>query len=177
MEYLIKTERLGLRNWNEELITQMIEVSADPEVMKYFPATATPEQTITFFNKMKKLCEDKSYCYFAAEILETKEFIGFIGLCYQEYKAEFTPCTDIGWRLKTSAWNMGYATEGARACMDYAFKELNLEKVYAVASANNLSSINVMKKIGMEYQYNFDHPKLLNFPKIKDCVLYASKAK
>ncbi len=176
MEYLFKSERLGFKNWDEESIEKMIAVSADPEVMRFFPSPASPEKTRTFGHKMKKQCDEIGYCYFATEILETREFIGFIGLSYQDYDTEFTPCTDIGWRLKKSAWNKGYATEGAKACLNYGFNKLGLKEIYSVASDINIPSINVMKKIGMEYKYNFDHPLLLEYPKIKVCVLYKISA-
>lgn len=61
--------------------------------------------------------------------METGELIGFIGLAYQTYESDFTPATDIGWRLKSSAWGKGYATEGAKRCLQYAFEDLKLEKV------------------------------------------------
>ena len=69
MTYILQTERLGLRNWNDSLIEQMVAISADPEVMRYFPYTASREQTYAFGKRMIQMCEAKSYCYFAAEIL------------------------------------------------------------------------------------------------------------
>nr|WP_316928530.1 GNAT family N-acetyltransferase [Cesiribacter andamanensis] len=56
------------------------------------------------------------------------------------------PCIDLGWRLKRSAWNRGYATEGARACLQWAFEELNLPRVYALAPEANHRSIAVMQR-------------------------------
>jgi len=51
-----------------------------------------------------------------------------IGLAFQEYKTKFTPAIDIGWRLKRSAWGKGYATEGAKRCLEYAFNELKISR-------------------------------------------------
>lgn len=48
-------------------------------------------------------------------------------------------------------WNKGYATEGAIACINYAFKSLKLEKLIATVEPENIQSINILKKIGMKY--------------------------
>lgn len=173
MDYLFTSERLGFRNWLKSDIPSMVAISADPEVMRYFPKTATQKETEAFISRMQQQYSDKGYCYFAVELLATQKFIGFIGLSYQTYDAPFTPCVDIGWRLAPEAWGKGYATEGARACVDYARKSLAMETIYAVATQNNISSVKVMKKIGMQFEYNFDHPLLNDYPELKTCVLYS----
>lgn len=174
--FLIQTPRLGLRNWTEQDITDMVAISADPEVMTFFPSPASEQQTRKFLKLMQKMCEQKKYCYFAVEEISTGEMIGFIGLCYQIYEVDFTPCVDIGWRLKKTAWGKGYATEGAKACLDYAFKQIGLEEVYAVAAAVNNPSTHVMKKIGMKYVKSFVHPRLADNERLKKCVLYRKVA-
>ena len=172
MEYTIKSDRLGLRNWKDSDLTEMAALNADPEVMRYFPKTQSIEHTQQFILRMQAHFTKAGYCYFAAERLEDQAFLGFIGIMYQDYEADFTPCVDIGWRLAKSFWGNGYATEGAQACLTFAFEKLNLEKVYSLASKKNLPSINVMKKIGMVHQYYFDHSKLLDYPSLKTCTLY-----
>ncbi len=99
-------------------------------------------------------------------------FIGFIGLSEQTYQADFTPCIDIGWRIKSSEWYKGFATEGAKRCLDYALNDLRIEKVYSIAPKINIKSEHVMKKTGMEKQYEFEHPLLMNDIRLKTCVLY-----
>lgn len=172
MEYYFKSERLGFRNWIEEDVPKMIAISADPEVMEFFPYVATPEQTTDFIKRMQLMCDAKSYCYFAVDELETGNFIGFIGLCDQDYEAEFTPCTDIGWRLDTAFWNKGYATEGAKACLDYALNEIGLEDVYSTTITHNVKSLSIMKKIGMTKYLEYIHPRLKDDPDFRNCVCY-----
>ena len=74
-----------------------------------------------------------------------------IGLSEQSYEAPFTPCVDIGWRLKPTFWHMGLATEGAKRCLKYGFQDIQLSKIFSVAPVINTPSIHVMKKIGMYY--------------------------
>lgn len=106
------------------------------------------------------------------EVKESKEFIGFIGFHRPSFEADFTPCIEIGWRLKRDAWGKGYATEGAKACLKYGFTELNFKEVYSFTAKINKPSEKVMKKIGMQYVKEFDHPKLEPNNKLCKHVLY-----
>lgn len=173
--YLFKSERLGFRNWEHRDIDKMFEINSDKEVMEFFPSFPTKEQTAEFMERMKNQFLNSKFCYFAVDKLEKQEFIGFIGLSKQTYDAKFTPCVDIGWRIKSSEWNKGFATEGAKRCLDYAFNDLGIEKVYSVAPKINIKSEHIMSKIGMRKLYEFNHPLLLNDERLKCCVLYISE--
>jgi RimJ/RimL family protein N-acetyltransferase len=90
----------------------------------------------------------------------------------QNYPADFTPCVDIGWRLAKAQWGNGFASEGAKACLDYAKKTLKIEEIYSIAPKINLRSEKVMQKIGMQKVKEFKHPLLSDYPHLEDCVLY-----
>lgn len=173
--YLFKSERLGFRNWKQTDLDEMFAINSDKEVMEFFPAFPTKEQTAEFIKRMNNQFLDSKFCYFAVDKLEDNEFIGFIGLSEQTYIAEFTPCVDIGWRVKSTEWNKGFATEGAKRCLDYAFNNLGIEKVYSVAPKINIKSEHIMHKIGMKKLYEFNHPLLLNDERLKCCVLYIAQ--
>jgi len=91
---------------------------------------------------------------------------------YQSYETAFCPGTDIGWRLKKSAWGNGYATEGAKRCLQFAFDHLKLKSIFAVCTITNKPSENVMKKIGMTKKGTFNHPKLSEHPNYEKCYWY-----
>ncbi len=114
-KYIFKSKRLGFRNWKKEDLNDFAEINSDIDVMEHFPKVLTQQETAEFIERLQLHYEEKGYNYFATEILDTGELIGFIGLAFQEYETEFTPATDIGWRLKKSAWGKGYATEGAKS--------------------------------------------------------------
>ncbi|MDW7693346.1 GNAT family N-acetyltransferase [Flammeovirgaceae bacterium SG7u.111] len=170
--YLFTSERLGFRNWEESDIAPFHELNSDRAVMEFFPKLPSLAESKAFVERMKGMYEERGYCYFAVDLLKTQKFIGFIGIAYQDYAADFTPCVDIGWRLAKLAWGKGYATEGAKACLEVAFEKFGLEEVYSLAPAVNLRSTAVMEKIGMEKQEYFNHPKLEDYPSLKKCVLY-----
>lgn len=171
-KYLFKSERLGFRNWELTDVDEMFQINSDERVMEFFPSIATKEQTIEFIERMQKQLLKNRFCYFAVDKLENNEFIGFIGLSEQTYKADFTPCVDIGWRIKSTEWNKGFATEGAKRCIKYALNDLKIDKIYSVAPKINTKSEHIMIKIGMQKLYEFEHPLLINAESLKTCVLY-----
>ena len=145
--------------------------------MEFFPSVSTKQQTAEFVERMKSQFADKGFCYFAVDKLEDDKFIGFIGLSEQTYEADFTPCVDIGWRIKSNEWNKGFASEGAKKCLDYALNELKLENVYSIAPKINTKSEHIMRKIGLQKQYEFEHYLLTNNDRLKTCVLYKTETK
>ena len=172
-DYLFKSERLGFRNWHKEDLTEFAKLNADLDVMEHFPKPLTKVETSEFIERLQKHFLKNGYNYFATEILKTGELIGFIGLAYQDYESDFTPATDIGWRLKKSAWGNGYATEGAKRCLDFAFRELNLDRIISTCTKKNTRSENVMIKIGMEKAVEFDHPRLKEYPEHQKSICYS----
>lgn len=171
-KYIFKSERLGFRNWTSEDLEEFAKLNSDEEVMEHFPKTLSKKEVEKFIDRLKKHYAENGFTYYATEILETKEFIGMIGLAFQEYKTNFTPAIDIGWRLKRSAWGKGYATEGAHRCLEYAFNELDINKIISVCTIKNKKSENVMKKIGMTKKGEFSHPELINHPEYEKHFCY-----
>lgn len=171
-KYLFTSKRLGFRNWKESDLTVFAEMNADADVMEHFPKTLSKQETAALLERMQQHFEKHGYTYFCTELLETGAFIGFIGLAVQEYETDFTPATDIGWRLKKSAWGKGYATEGALRCLEFGLEELCLKRIIAVCMIGNTSSENVMRKIGLEKKGEFLHPSLAAFPDYQRCIWY-----
>ncbi len=173
--YIFTSENLGFRNWKASDLDELYRLNSNTEVMRFFPSTATKEQCEQFILRMQKQLETHQYCYFATEKKETQEFIGFVGLSLQTYKADFNPSTDIGWRLLPDFWGNGYATEGAKRCLSYGFETLKLPEIVSVAPSINITSIKVMEKIGMQKASTFNHPLLKEYPNLESCVLYKIK--
>ena len=174
-KYIFKSQRLGFREWNTNDLAEFSELNADSEVMEYFPTLLSEDETLQFIERLNKHYKENGYTYFATEILETGEFIGFIGIAYQDYDSAYTPNVDIGWRLKKSAWGKGYATEGALRCLKFGFEDRGLEKIISVCTAKNTKSEHVMKKIGMKKISEFNHPKLKDYPELMTCLCYEIK--
>jgi RimJ/RimL family protein N-acetyltransferase len=113
----------------------------------------------------------------AAELRDTGEFIGFVGLAVPRFVAAFTPCVEIGWRLDPAYWGRGLATEGARAVVGHAFDVLHLDELVSFTIPGNTRSRRVMEKVGMTHdpREDFDHPLLLPGHPMRRHVLYRLK--
>jgi RimJ/RimL family protein N-acetyltransferase len=146
-------------------------MNADLETMLYFEKALSTEESKAMMERMNHMYEEKNYCYFAVDILETGALLGMIGLGWKTFEADFTPCVDIGWRIRKKFWNQGYSTEGASKCLEYA-KKLGINEVLSLASSANKASIRIMQKIGMEYWLDFDHPDLKRARYLNPCSLY-----
>lgn len=173
--YIIQTERLGLRTWYPDDLELLTALNADPEVMEHFPGTLDRSQSLDFLGKMNEHFEKYGHCYWAVDRLDTGNFIGFIGLKYQDFVSEFTPCVDIGWRLMRQEWGQGFAPEGASACLTYGFKQLGLKKIFSFCPEVNKNSERVMVKIGMQRLSTFNHPLLPSESPLLSCVAYVAE--
>lgn len=171
LPYLFRSARLGFRRWRESDLDAFTAINTNPEVMRFFEKPLQREDTQAMMERMERLYEEKRYCYFAVDELESQTLIGTIGLGWKTFEADFTPTVDIGWRIGKAWWNQGFCTEGAKACLDYA-KQQEISQLVSMASIGNLASIQVMKKIGMHYAKDFDHPELQDSPSIQRCSLY-----
>jgi len=169
----LETPRLLLRDWRESDIEPFARMNADEEVMRYFIKALTYEETVKFYEVIQAEFQECGYGLYAVETKEDGEFIGFIGFHRATFEADFTPCTEIGWRLKKESWGRGYATEGASACLRHGFQTLGLDKVYSFTADVNTPSKRVMAKIGMHFVKYFDHPRVAKDSPLCKHVLYA----
>jgi RimJ/RimL family protein N-acetyltransferase len=92
---------------------------------------------------------------------------------WQTFRAPFTPAVEIGWRLSRDAWGNGYATEAARAALDFGFGS-GLEEIVSMTSTTNLRSQAVMQRLGMHRDPadDFDHPNVPVGSPLRRHVLY-----
>ena len=83
------------------------------------------------------------------------------------------PAIEVAWRLARTYWGRGYATEAARAALDYGFEKLGLTEIVSLTVPANWRSRRVMERLGMTRapEDDFDHPRLPESP-LKCHVLY-----
>ncbi len=172
VKIFIETERLVLREWSDADKPAYIEMNRDEDVMEFFPSILTAEQSLQHIERINELIKKSGYGLFAAERKEDGAFIGFTGFSHPRFEASFTPCIEIGWRIASEFWNKGYATEAAKACILFGFDQIKWNDIYSFTSVLNIRSENVMKKIGMQKEGEFDHPLLENGHRLQKHVLY-----
>ncbi|MCI0745209.1 MAG: GNAT family N-acetyltransferase [Verrucomicrobia subdivision 3 bacterium] len=102
------------------------------------------------------------------------QFGGFTGLAEPKFTAHFTPCVEIGWRLRKEFWGKGIAFAAAQQAMAYAFTELKLAELVSFTTAINLRSRRLMDRLGFSHDPNddFDHPDIAAGHPLRRHVLY-----
>jgi len=170
---MLETNRLLLRQWQESDFMPFAKLNADVEVRRYFPDVQTQENSIRDAKTCQSLIAEKGWGFWAVELKSTNEFIGFIGLHEPSADLPFSPCVEIGWRLSKQFWGHGYATEGAKEVLSYAFKVLNLDEVVSFTVLENTPSRAVMSRIGLsQCLENFNHPDIALDHPLSEHVLY-----
>ena len=170
----LRTDRLLLRRWRAEDLEPFAALNADPEVMRYFRGTLDRAASDTFVERIETAFDERGYGLWAVEVVDSATFIGFIGLALQTFEAHFTPAVEIGWRLATSAWGRGYATEGARAALAFGFDTAGLDEIVSMTTETNMRSRAVMERIGMTRrpEDDFEYPLLPPGHPLRPHVLY-----
>ena len=167
---MIETERLLLRPWRDEDREPFWAMAQDREVMRYFPEADRIDSDGLIDRQMERQ-SGHGYCLWAAELKAEKRFIGYCGML-----PPHDPFVEIeiGWRLAHADWGKGYAREGAEACLDWAWHELDAASVIAVTVPANKRSWGLMLRLGMTRNpdEDFDHPSLPKGDPLRRHVLY-----
>lgn len=168
------TERLTLRCFTSADRDVFAALNADPRVMRHFPATLGRGESDALLQRIERHFSEHGFGLYAAQLNATGECLGFIGLSVPTFEAHFTPCVEIGWRLRAEHWGQGLATEGARAVVDHAFTQLGLRELVALTVPANRPSRRVMEKLGFQHDpaEDFYHPRLPAGHPLRPHVLY-----
>ncbi len=147
MDYLIETPRLILREFEISDAAALYELNSDPEVMRYtgdrpFSSIAEAETFVHNYDTYQR----QGFGRWAVMSKDTGRLIGWCGL-----KRNEKDLIDIGFRFFREQWGKGYATEAAKATLDYGFEQLGLEQIIGRAARENKASLRVLEKLGMEF--------------------------
>lgn len=97
---MIRTERLILRQWEDEDLHPFSQLCGDKGVMEFFPRRLTEEESYSMGRRIKSLIAERGWGFWAVEIPGQSKFIGFVGLHIPKESMPFSPCVEIGWRFK-----------------------------------------------------------------------------
>jgi len=152
---MLETNRLHLSTWEYEDWTQFRELATDPEVMRYITGGApwTDEKIRSFVDIQIETYGARGFCRWK---LLTKSGRHFIGFCGANVWRD-SPDPEIGWWLKRAYWGRGLATEAASAALRDLFERVRLDRVISVAMPANLASTNVMRKLGLAFDGEFEN--------------------
>jgi RimJ/RimL family protein N-acetyltransferase len=151
MRIILETPRLTVRQFTEDDVDNLFNLNSDPEVMRYLtggrptPREEIRDQIIPFhlgvYQRLDRLGT------WAAESAATGEFLGWFH--FRPGPDGDVTNIDLGYRLRRSVWNKGYATEGSRALISMGFTDLGVERVFAHTMTVNTASRHVLEKCGL----------------------------
>ena len=168
----LPTPRLLLRQWQPSDLEPFALMSSDADVMRYYPAPWSREQSDVFAQRVMRLIDERGWGFWAIEERASRQFIGFVGLHIPSHELPFSPCVEVGWRLAKPYWGLGYATEAAQSAISFGFQQLRLPEVVAFTAITNLKSRAVMERLGMQFDSEFDHPQVPVESRLRRHVLY-----
>ena len=145
-EIKLETERLLLRWFREDDFEQFCEICSDAEVMRFL-GDGRPMTEMEVWRQMATIMGHwyfRGYGIWAVEEKETGKVVGRIGLIYPAGWPGF----ELGWTLGRDSWGKGYATEGARRALEYAFAEMGRDHVISCIAAENVASVRVAERLG-----------------------------
>jgi len=165
--------RVLLRQWRDEDRKPHAAMNADPEVMRYFPSTASREESDGFIDWASGLIAERGWGLWAVEVLEGPSFIGLVGL---NETRDVPGAVEVSWKLAREHWGHGYATEAASEALRFGFEQIGLEEIVAMTAPENERSRRVMERLGMTHDPadDFDRPNLP--PELTRHVLYRLQA-
>ncbi len=153
----LETERLRLRSFRKSDLDDYAALKADPEVLRYLGGGgAEPWDRGRSWRHMAFLLghwQLGAIGMWAVEHKETGVFLGTIGFA----EPEGWPGCELAWILARHAWGYGYATEGARAALDFAFNVLKKERVISLIHPENHASIRVAERLGQRLLNRVQH--------------------
>lgn len=151
MTVILETERLLLRTWKMRDASECFAIWSDAAAMLYI-GNGEPmrklEDAERWIERAIAAQSQHGFCRWAAVEKANERLIGSCGFGYLYDE----PSIELGYLLGSRFWGQGYATEAARACLQYGFEKLNLPEIVAVVTPEHLASRRVLEKIGFSYQ-------------------------
>jgi|SRR5690554_4674075 len=151
---IIETERLYLRELVPEDKINLMKVLSDPESMVYYPHPFSEQEVENWIFWNIENYKQYQHGLWAVILKKDELFIGDCGITMQNIENETVP--EIGFHIIKEYCNKGYATEAARACIEYAFNILNYSRIFSYTTVKNIQSQKVAKKIGMQVYKKFN---------------------
>ncbi|WBB78915.1 GNAT family N-acetyltransferase [Micromonospora sp. WMMD882] len=154
---VLDTGRLRLRRFTPADLDHLVELDADPEVMRYLtngrptPATVVRDELLP--RVLAEYDRTPGLGRWAAVSRADGDFLGWFAL--DPPPGDDPTEAELGYRLRRAAWGRGLATEGARALVRYAFDQLGLRRVRAETMAVNVRSRRVLERAGLRLVRTF----------------------
>jgi ribosomal-protein-alanine N-acetyltransferase len=144
---ILETERLLLREFVFEDLDALAVVLSDSETMRYYPAPLDRAGVREWIERNRRRYFEAGHGLWAMVLKSSGEVMGDCGLTRQT--VDGVNEIELGYHVRRDLWGRGYAPEAARACRDYGFAQLRVDRLISLVRMGNLPSRRVAEKIGM----------------------------
>ena len=176
-ETVAETERLRLREWDDEDEVRFYEVMNRPEVMKHLGGLQLPEEWRVAYMRVRACQAEFGHAFWIVEARATGDILGFCGIKrVNSPGSNMTGQHEIGWRLRPEAWGKGIAKEAAIASLDLAFGRFEAPHVIALTVAQNEASWGLMHRLGMKRRKDLDFTDTRFGPELNPNMVYRIEA-
>lgn len=163
---IIETERLVLREISKNDYKEISNILKDIEIMYAWEKEFSDEEVKSWIDKNLTRYYNDGFSYYLALNKFNNSVVGVMGPLIENIDGK--EYIGVAYILNKKYWSKGYATEGVRACIEYAFKKLNANKVIAQIRPENKSSLNVAKRLNMKKES--EYIKLYQGKKMKHLI-------
>jgi len=146
---IIETDRLVLRELTTEDLEELHNILSDPESMQHYPNPFTFEKSKDWIEWNIENYSEYGFGLWAVIFKADNKFIGDCGITMQNINGVMQP--EMGYHIDKRYIRKGYATEAAKACMDYAFSVLKFQQLFSYMKYTNMPSQRVSQKNGMKF--------------------------
>jgi RimJ/RimL family protein N-acetyltransferase len=163
---------VALRQWRDSDLESFAAMNADAEVMRYFPAVKTREESASAMSRYRASIETRGWGFWALDVDDA--FAGFVGLAIPGPEVPIAPCVEIGWRLRREYWGRSIAYRAALEALAYGFEVLTLPEIVSLTAATNSRSWRLMERLGFVHDEagDFEHPLIAVGHELRRHVLY-----
>lgn len=145
---ILETHRLILREFVADDCDSLALVLSDPETMRFYPAPLDPAAVEEWIARNRRRYSKDGHGLWAMVLKSKGDLIGDCGLTMQN--VDDVDEVEIGYHVRRDCWGQGFATEAARACREYGFANLPVERLISIIRPENLPSRRVAEKNGMK---------------------------
>ena len=174
-ETVAETGRLILRTWEVADRAEYARHVNTPAVGRHVGGVQSDEELNAAFERLEANQRDAGHTFWAVERKSDGALLGFCGLKIANVPG--TPVDgeiEIGWRLREDAWGQGYASEAAEAALEWAWANLDRDRIVSFTIPANVASWGLMERLGMSRRPDLDfaHPHFAPGDPLSEHITY-----
>jgi RimJ/RimL family protein N-acetyltransferase len=146
------TKRLCLRGWQPADVEPMTTINADPRVGEWLGGVIGLEETTARLAAYAYHWQERGFGIWAVEERVGGRLVGRTGFMHWDDWTASPHDAEIGWTFAPEVWGRGYASEAARAAIEWARTRPDLRQIISITRPDNQRSRRVMEKLGLTYQ-------------------------